>query len=225
MLTCERECYSPEWDASSRVRRELADACGEHAQGDSKDRIMSCKWRSASAPAFSSTEQIPRSRRPHTLSNAELSPTGYKVLAAMHKSMRNTLYDVKPNLRVVYFDDSIYVMVFIGFEKPHVHMLRPDEWHCTLLRAYWSTDNISTDVIKKKVDLMRERVLKVWNALTPEQQLTLHPPPWQQSWCFGLPKNWVLFFEALRSSCEWILFSIDGRAYLRTRREFHLSWN
>jgi hypothetical protein len=199
---------------------------------DLDPRVASMAWpkrASSCPPRFATTvdwqrltQHGDRKRRPTTLGVSSCdSPTSYPALGRIHFELRSMRHAVAPSLDVQLFEGKCYVMVWMNPIIPHTAMLKPAEWHCTVVRARWS----ATVFHEGSTKALAKRLKLIYTTIGPPTELQLTAPPWKKSWTFGLDDSWTRFLQSLRASADTMMYQIDANVRILEHRELHLSWH
>lgn len=104
--------------------------------------------------------------------------------------------------------------------------LEPDEVHTSLGVGYCSEDFCVCEFdIIVMVDMLSEKLNQVLVDEAPfhAHELSLAPPPWPESYNFGLDEEWTDCVESLMAAFERIVSS-DPAWRVRRPRPAHISW-
>ena len=103
-------------------------------------------------------------------------------------------------------------------------MMRPEIWHSTVFRAFFSYGTPEEQDIM--ANQLRERMWQIWDAVPIPQQLTVNRHSiWTKSWNFEVDKTWASVLQLLRSSFGLLLKNLDRDARILDHWEFHVSWH
>ena len=182
-------------------------------------------------------------RRPVTIGIPGMqSPMGVQRLSQLWHRVKETRLIVVPQLKFTCHpmsnvedpwtqqipDDEQYVRIYCiihwRVQNPDPAMLRPKNWHTTLLRA----TAVYTKALPWHLEYSELRLRHIMSVFWPERSMQLHLsfPPWRRSWNFGLDKSQTQVCQMIRESCKHFLMEANERfIWLQPDREIHVSWN
>jgi len=192
--------------------------------------------RAQSVPVLaSSSHRAPRDReaRNRTVKSNGCgadSPSSWQQLHEIRSKLMNTQIFFEPTVEITIWKGHLYAGVWWHPHNAPLAILRPENWHTTLLRC-WHPDGAAE---------VYEPYLVAWNELLTDMlRMLVRPkadvwglvpvwlriPPWRKSYTFGVPTEVLPICEILQKMLATLCHSVGYDAADVREDEFHISWN
>ena len=190
--------------------------------------------RSQSAPVLASREALnnreARNRTVRTTGCGPESPTSWQQLSEIRCILMNTQLWFRPEVKLEIWKGHLYAGVWWQPYNAPLSILRPENWHTTLLRCWHPLG--AAKVFDKHLELWMELLTQMMHEMLNSKYdiwgrvpVWLRSPPWRQSWTFGVPLEVIPLCEILQKMLTAMCQAVSDDQADLVVDEFHISWN
>ena len=160
------------------------------------------------------------------------SPGAWRALARISMTLMWTTLAFLPEVIVEPWKGSIYCAVWLRPQNAPGSIMRPEAWHCTVLRCFPSTTrrNSKLQELVQQFSVLLQIILDGFllqyrDPATNFVYWQLQRPPWPRSWNFGLPLEMQPLIPPLAATLETLIGQYDDQAKQAERVAAHISWH